>query len=326
MGKMASPQAYQMRERSPQCTHMKMTRLHSPSSRCYICQRDGSTALLYQCTHDHEIELQELADRGEIQIEELFESLWDSFVSPLHAVTKNSTARPVAKTEETLIKDRNLTRKKVFFCNKNPTIQKINYDESESDDRSNIAVFQEQCVPLSEDKQCNAKYCRNCFPYLEQRIYLELDSIVNGKIPLTALTAYPEYQRHVALASTVKNLGLRLNPKPKILVVSQGNNKLEDCHNTPPYMQSRDVNFNSTFQESHRPNSTCLIPSIHTGTKPRLYSAPNIRRVHRTSNRYGISTTTPPPLYVYNKTCILNNQSIKSPPILKRILSSMPAA
>ncbi|POS88190.1 hypothetical protein EPUL_000959 [Erysiphe pulchra] len=298
---------------------MSMTRLHSPESRCSICQRDGSTVFVYQCTHDDEMNLRDLVDRGELEFMQLFESLWDSFMAPFHVKVMDSSL--VAKTENSLKHGPSSPHtKKIFSCNNTTTDKEYGEDRKE-----NIIESQDICAYSSKEKQCHVKYCRNCFPCLEQRSYLELDSIVNGKIPLTSLIAHPEYERPVALARTVSNLGLRPNPNPKTLVSQVDTTTVEDCHITPLSGKTKDIKFDSAFNKSSYLKSSKLNYSVPTRSTPRLYFGPNTRRIQRTSNKFVPTTAPPSPIYVYNKAFVFNYPPIIAPPVSMRKLSSMPA-
>lgn len=211
----------------------------------------------------------------------------------------------------------------VISCNNNITTTSTD-KECGKERKEDVIESQDLCFHSSREYQCRVKYCRNCFPCLEQRSYLKLDSIVNGKIPLTSLIAHPEYERPVSLVRTVRNLGLRPNTKT---LVSQGDTTTaKDCHITSPSSKIIDDKFNSTFNKSSYIKSSRLNSPILSRSTPHIYFGPNTRRIQRVSNKFAPSTAPPTPVYAYNKTSMHNYSPTASPYVPTWSLSSMPSA
>lgn len=70
-------------------------------------------------------------------------------------------------------------------------------------------------VPAQE---CQFKCCHSCRPNGADRSWISLDAVVNGDLPLTAVSGFGFHyygKRPVALVELVRNIGLREGPELK---------------------------------------------------------------------------------------------------------------
>jgi hypothetical protein len=71
--------------------------------------------------------------------------------------------------------------------------------------------------PWLQHGECQFKVCGRCRPSFRERAYLNLDAIVNGDIPATAVAGFGFNllgNRPVVSTELMKSIGLRLSPPP----------------------------------------------------------------------------------------------------------------